>query len=119
MAEKKDKPSYEDPSWGNEHDDAVVFEQDNEEEVQVKKPQLYNVLLHNDDYTTMEFVIMILTQVFRRNEEESVQIMLHVHEKGVGRAGTYTWEVAETKAAKVERMAREREYPLRCSIESA
>ena len=88
-------------------------------ERKVERPRLYNVLLHNDDYTTMEFVIMILMTVFHRPEAEAVRIMLHVHTRGVGVAGVYPREVAEARVAKVTRIAREHEYPLRCSMEPA
>ena len=85
----------------------------------VKPPQLYKVLLHNDDYTTMEFVVMVLMSVFRHSEPEAVQIMLSVHQKGSGVAGIFSREIAETKADKVTRLARENEYPLKCSVEPA
>ncbi len=90
-----------------------------ESEQKVEPPQLYKVLLHNDDYTTMEFVVMILMSIFRHPEPDAVQIMLNVHQKGVGVAGIFSYEIAETKAAKVMRLARQQEYPLRCSVELA
>ena len=82
-----------------------------------KRPRLYRVLLHNDDYTTREFVVHVLQTVFHRSEPEAVRIMLHVHYNGVGVAGIYTREVAETKLRTVERLAREQEFPLRLSME--
>ena len=85
----------------------------------LKKPPLYKVLLHNDDYTTKEFVVEILQYVFHKEHTEAVQIMLHVHKKGLGVAGVYTYEFAETKVALVESLARQHEYPLRCSMEEA
>jgi ATP-dependent Clp protease adaptor protein ClpS len=85
--------------------------------VQVKKPQLYKVLLHNDDYTTMEFVVMILMTVFHHDEPSSVSVMLQVHQKGVGVAGVYSFEMAESRISKVTRLAKENEFPLRCSME--
>ena len=85
----------------------------------LKKPKMYKVLLHNDDYTTMEFVVYILQSVFHRSETDAVQIMLHVHKNGIGVAGVYTYEVAETRIAQVESLAREHEFPLRCSLEEA
>lgn len=96
-----------------------AYEEDilTEVERKVEKPPLYRVLLHNDDYTTMEFVVYILRSVFHLTEEDAIHIMLHVHQRGVGVAGVYTREVAETKAAKVMRLARENEYPLLCTIE--
>jgi len=88
-------------------------------ERKLQKPKLYKVLLHNDDYTTMEFVVFILQRVFHRNETDAVQIMLHVHKKGIGVAGVYSYEVAETRVAQVDALARQHEFPLRCSVEEA
>lgn len=85
--------------------------------VMPKKPPLYRVLLHNDDYTTRDFVVFVLATVFHRSEGEAVRIMLHVHHTGVGVAGVYTREIAETKIQTVERMAQEQEFPLRLSME--
>ncbi len=90
-----------------------------ETEKKLKKPPLYKVLLHNDDYTTKEFVVQILQYVFHKEHTEAVQIMLHVHKKGIGVAGVYTYEIAETKVALVEQLARQQEYPLKCSMEEA
>jgi ATP-dependent Clp protease adaptor protein ClpS len=83
----------------------------------LKKPPLYRVLLHNDDFTTREFVVEILRNVFHRNEQDAVRIMLHVHNNGVGVAGVYTFEIAEMKVRTVELLARRQEFPLRLSIE--
>jgi len=88
-------------------------------ERKLKKPKLYKVLLHNDDYTTMEFVVYILQGIFHHSETDAVQIMLHVHKHGIGVAGVYTYDVAETRVAQVEALAREHEYPLRCTLEEA
>jgi len=88
-------------------------------EKKVKQPPLYKVLLHNDDYTTMEFVVHVLQSVFNHEEAEAMQIMLHVHRKGVGVAGVYAYEVAETKIEQVHALAREHEFPLRCGMEEA
>ena len=85
----------------------------------LQKPKMYKVLLHNDDYTTMEFVVYILQGVFHRSETDAMQIMLHVHKNGIGVAGVYTREVAESRIAQVEALARAHEYPLRCSMEEA
>jgi len=90
-----------------------------ETERKLKRPPMYKVLLHNDDYTTMEFVVQVLQSVFHKNPAEATQIMLHVHRNGMGVAGVYTHEVAETKVALVEAMAREHEFPLKCSCEEA
>ncbi len=85
----------------------------------LKEPKMYKVLLHNDDYTTMDFVVYVLRTVFHRPEPEAVRIMLNVHRNGVGVAGVYTYEVAETRIAQVEALARQHEFPLRCSMEEA
>ena len=84
---------------------------------QVKKPPLYKVLLHNDDYTTMEFVVYILQTVFHKAESDAVHIMLAVHQQGVGVAGVYTYEIAEAKVEKVAELARANEFPLLCTLE--
>ena|SRR5262244_2636405 len=86
-------------------------------EKKLKKPPLYRVLLHNDNYTTRDFVVAVLQEVFHKSEVEAVQIMLHVHNNGIGVAGVYTFEVAETKVKTVEKLARENEFPLRLSME--
>ena len=86
-------------------------------ERKLEKPPLYKVLLHNDDYTTREFVVEVLKTVFHRPEPEAVQIMLHVHNNGVGVAGVFTFEVAEMKVRTVEALAQQREFPLMLSIE--
>lgn len=85
----------------------------------LKPPQMYKVVLHNDDYTTMEFVVEVLQLVFHKSPAEATQIMLYVHRNGFGVAGVYSYEVAETKATLVESMARRREFPLRCTVEEA
>jgi Uncharacterized conserved protein len=82
-----------------------------------KKPSLYKVLLLNDDYTPMEFVVHILENIFSKNRDEAVQIMLHVHRHGVGVCGVFTFEVAETKVAQVIEFARRHEHPLQCTME--
>ncbi len=86
-------------------------------ETRLKKPSLYKVILHNDDYTTMEFVVFILQYVFKRKEAEAFSIMLKVHNEGVGVAGTYTYEIAQMKAEKTKNIAQSRGYPLLCTIE--
>lgn len=85
----------------------------------IKRPPLFKVLLHNDDYTTKEFVVQVLQYVFHKENAEAVQIMLHVHQKGIGVAGVYSYELAETKVALVESLAKQEEYPLKCSMEEA
>jgi ATP-dependent Clp protease adaptor protein ClpS len=86
-------------------------------EKKLARPRLFKVLLHNDDYTTREFVVEVLRGVFHKSESDAVQIMLHVHHNGVGVAGVYTREVAETKIQMVEHLARRFEFPLRLSME--
>lgn len=78
---------------------------------------MYKVLLHNDDYTTMEFVVQVLMLVFHKSVEQATHIMLNVHKRGVGMCGVYTFEVAETKVATVTRLARENGHPLKCTME--
>ncbi|MDR0338871.1 MAG: ATP-dependent Clp protease adaptor ClpS [Desulfovibrio sp.] len=86
-------------------------------DIELREPRRFRVLLHNDDYTTMEFVIEILIGIFRKSPDEAVEIMLAVHENGIGACGVYTEEVAETKVAQVRSKARSAGYPLRCSME--
>jgi ATP-dependent Clp protease adaptor protein ClpS len=90
-----------------------------EEKVELKEPPKMAVLLHNDDYTTMEFVIEVLIRFFRRTPEEAVKIMLSVHEKGSGVAGIYPAEIAETKVSQVTEYALAQGYPLRATCEPA
>lgn len=85
--------------------------------LKTKKPSLYRVLLLNDDYTPMEFVVYILEKYFQKSREEATRIMLHVHQKGVGVCGIYTYEVAETKVAQVLDLAQRNEHPLQCTME--
>jgi ATP-dependent Clp protease adaptor protein ClpS len=82
-----------------------------------KKPSLYKVLLLNDDYTPMEFVILVLEKFFNKGREDATQIMLHVHHKGVGICGVYTYEVAETKVTQVIDFGRQHSHPLQCTME--
>mgnify|MGYP000501252144 CR=1 FL=1 len=82
-----------------------------------KRPSMYRVLLLNDDYTPMEFVVAILQQVFNKSSEDATRIMLHVHQNGVGVCGVYTYEVAETKVVQVVDAARRAQHPLQCTME--
>ena len=84
-----------------------------------KKPSMYKVIMLNDDYTPMEFVVMILEKFFSKNHEEATHIMLHVHQKGVGVCGVYTYEIAETKVTQVMDLARQHQHPLQCTLEKA
>lgn len=83
----------------------------------LKRPELYRVLLLNDDYTPMDFVVMLLQSVFRKDHDEATQIMLHVHTKGVGVCGAYTREVAETKVRQVMDLSQKGQHPLQCTME--
>ena len=83
----------------------------------VQKPSLYRVLILNDDYTPMEFVVYVLERFFNKSREDATRIMLHVHQTGVGVCGVYTYEVAETKVAQVVDMARRHQHPLQCTME--
>ncbi len=88
-----------------------------EEKQKVVEPPLYKVLLHNDDYTTMDFVIMILETIFHKSAGEATRIMLNVHQQGIGVAGIYTREIADTKVHIVHDLAQKNEFPLKCSME--
>ena len=89
-----------------------------ESQQQTRQPPLFKVLMHNDDYTTMEFVVETLQAIFHLPPTEANRIMLHIHFKGVGMCGIFPFEVAETKVAKVHAMARAQGYPLRCTLDS-
>ncbi|EPR44108.1 ATP-dependent Clp protease adapter protein clpS [Desulfovibrio sp. X2] len=95
-----------------ERHDTTTFVED-----EVQEPRRYKVLLHNDDYTTMEFVVKVLKEVFHKTEAEATRIMLNVHNSGKGVCGVYTVEVAETKVTMVHNLARQAGYPLRSSME--
>jgi ATP-dependent Clp protease adaptor protein ClpS len=90
-----------------------------ESEEKTEEPSLFKVLLHNDDYTTMEFVVWVLESVFNMPEEQAIQVMLNVHLRGIGVAGFYTYEVAEMKVEKTISLAREQEFPLLATMEPA
>jgi len=87
------------------------------EKARTKPPPMFKVMLLNDDYTPMDFVVYILERFFNKAPEEATRIMLHVHQKGVGICGVYTYEVAETKVAQVTSFARQHEHPLQCTME--
>ena len=88
-----------------------------ESEPLTKKPSMYKVILLNDDYTPMDFVVYVLQKFFNKNQEEATQIMLHVHQKGAGICGIYTYEVAENKSKMVVDFSKKNQHPLQCSIE--
>ncbi|MGA8178876.1 MAG: ATP-dependent Clp protease adapter ClpS [Desulfobacterales bacterium] len=106
-----------------ENDSTNGYGPDLEEEIiseirdEIDEPSMYKVLLHNDDYTTMEFVVEILMLVFKKSPEEAVEIMLNVHQKGIGVCGVYPYEVSETKVKTVDALARENGFPLKCTME--
>lgn len=85
----------------------------------LKKPSMYRVLLLNDDYTPMEFVVLCLQRFFRMSIEDATRVMLHVHQRGVGVCGVFSYEVAETKVGQVTDFARENQHPLQCTLEKA
>jgi len=101
----------------NEYSPEVEEEVTDETKDEVREPSMFRVLLHNDDYTTMEFVVEILIIVFNKSPEEAVEIMLNVHRKGIGICGVYTYEVSETKVNIVHVLARENGFPLKCTME--
>jgi ATP-dependent Clp protease adaptor protein ClpS len=101
------------PNYDPELDDAVITES----KQKVEKPPLYKVLLHNDNYTTMDFVVVILIRVFHHSEGDAIRIMLQVHNKGMGVAGVFTREIAETKVGHVTQLAQQHEFPLLCTME--
>ena len=88
-----------------------------ESKTKLERPPLYKVLLHNDDFTTMEFVVFVLQTVFNHRESDAVRIMLNVHRQGLGLAGVYTYEVAQMKVDKVTSIAQLNEFPLLCTME--
>ena len=102
------------PPFPDIADDAEVL---TDTESKLEKPKLYKVLLHNDDFTTMEFVVFVLQYVFNRNEADAFTIMLKVHNEGMGVAGIYPFEIANMKSQKAVNLARAREYPLLCTVE--
>lgn len=98
---------------GEGHGTSVITER----KADVRKPSLYKVLLHNDDYTPMEFVVMVLENYFHKDKTAATEIMLAVHHKGTGTCGIYPFEIAETKVMQVMECARENEHPLQCTME--
>lgn len=92
---------------------------DVEDEADLREPRMYRVILHNDHYTTMDFVVEVLISVFHKPAAEATRIMLDVHRKGKGICGVYTYDIASSKVSLVHSMAKEREFPLRCSMEEA
>ena len=108
-----DNEYADDYETGGDQQEAVITQK----KKKVERPNLYKVILHNDHYTTMEFVVAVLVNIFHHEHSKAFQVMMHVHKKGEGVAGIYTYEIAETKAHKVINLAREMNFPLRCSVE--
>lgn len=101
------------PKYDYEHDEAVLTQ----ERTKIEEPPRYRVILHNDDFTTMDFVIQVLETIFNLSIPDAVRVMLEVHTEGRGVAGTYTLEIAEMKVAKTLALAQQHEYPLLCTAE--
>ncbi len=116
MTEKHPSLNSQDPSDIDRDAGTAVMQ---EHKTTVMPPPLYRVLLHNDDFTPMDFVVMILEKYFRKTHAEAVEVMLSVHNKGLGVCGVYSFEIAETKVSYVLETAREHEYPLQCTMERA
>ena len=100
----------------HEHSDTNILEDQKNE---LKEPEMFRVILHNDHYTTMEFVVDVLRIIFHKGLPEATKIMLDVHKKGRGNVGVYTYDIARTKVAQVASMAKEEQYPLKCTMEKA
>ena len=96
-----------------DHETDVLTEQ----ETKLEKPKLFKVILHNDDFTTMDFVVFVLQYVFNRSDADAIGIMLRVHNEGIGIAGIYPYEVASMKSEKAMNLAKAREFPLLCAVE--
>jgi ATP-dependent Clp protease adaptor protein ClpS len=97
----------------------MVPEGDVQSDEEIREPKLYRIVLLNDDYTTMDFVVEVLVAVFYKPAAEATRIMLDVHKKGKGTCGVYSYDIATTKVAQVHEMARRRDFPLKCSLEEA
>ncbi|MBN2345651.1 MAG: ATP-dependent Clp protease adaptor ClpS [Candidatus Aminicenantes bacterium] len=105
------------------HDDEFILGSDSEQQLQerteLRPPRMYRVILHNDHYTTMEFVVDILVKVFHKPAPEARRIMLDIHRRGSGSCGVYSYDIARTKVSRVLALARKHEFPLRCTYEEA
>ncbi len=127
-AQKPDRPSRvcDQPVMGDDADKGSGDDDDDtnlgiatKTRAKTKKPSPYKVLILNDDYTPMEFVVLVLKRFFNMDIDEATRVMLHVHQKGVGVCGTFSYEVAETKVTQVMDFARKNEHPLQCTLEKA
>ncbi len=108
-----------DADKGSDDDDNTNLGIATKTRAKTKKPSPYKVLILNDDYTPMEFVVLVLKRFFNMDIDEATRVMLHVHQKGVGVCGTFSYEVAETKVTQVMDFARKNEHPLQCTLEKA
>jgi ATP-dependent Clp protease adaptor protein ClpS len=106
-------PKYRDPDSMDDKDIRL------DHDIVLQEPKMYRVIIHNDHYTTMDFVVEVLMIVFHKQAAEATKIMLDVHKKGAGMCGVYTYDIASTKVAQVHHMAKQREFPLKCSLEEA
>ena len=104
-------------SFNDDEEDSPLGGVATKTKTKTQRPSLYKVLLLNDDYTPMEFVVLVLERFFAKSREDATRVMLHVHHKGVGICGVYTFEVAETKVAQVIEFARQNQHPLQCAME--
>ncbi len=102
------------PRWADEENE-ILTEQ--EMRAKIETPRRFQVLLHNDNYTTMDFVVLVLVRVFHKHQADAIRIMLDVHHKNIGKVGVYPREVAETKVELVRQMAQEAQFPLLCTME--
>ena len=93
------------------------FEEELEVELEISEPKMFRVVLHNDDYTSMDFVVEVLTTIFHKSEQEAVQIMLQIHERSKAVCGVYSFEIAQTKAEQTKQLAKKNEFPLLATIE--
>ena len=109
----------EDTPGGSDHDGGLDTGVVVQTKPKTKKPAMYKVIMLNDDYTPMEFVVLVLERFFNKNQEDATRIMLHVHQKGVGVCGVFTYEVAETKVQQVMDLAKQHQHPLQCTLEKA
>ena len=114
MGDKDDGPPFGNERRGDNDIGVVV-----QTKPKTKKPAMYKVIMLNDDYTPMEFVILVLERFFNKGEQAATRIMLHVHQKGVGVCGVFTYEVAETKVQQVMDLAQQHQHPLQCTLEKA
>ncbi|GAN53011.1 ATP-dependent Clp protease adaptor protein ClpS [Tanticharoenia sakaeratensis NBRC 103193] len=115
----QEPPGRDDGKQGDDGDDGLQTNVVVRVRPKTRKPAMYKVLMLNDDYTPMEFVVHVLERFFSKSRDEATNIMLHVHKRGVGVCGVFTYEVAESKVTQVMDLARQNQHPLQCTIEKA